>query len=266
MTKASRTGRRAKTTPAEALFITRPKSVSAPRAKRGAKSPDVAVSFTEPGRIVFHSPARFSAWNTAHAREFVELSLGIKEVCEVEIDTVSGSAILGYEGNGNTPAVLRKIAKVYQGELAPDGRPTFSPETFKALPKTQPRLRVFRYGNILSTWELRLHVPGWARLRNALILHKRHFAQFIERELMALIGIHRYKVHTAAGSLTVEFDEKLIHLQQNVLHLDMALAKAPTKPKKVKREDAGLPVATISLGLAAASTFAAPALFPSALH
>ena len=221
------------------------------------------VTFPEPGKIVFHDPSQFHQWSTSATREFVEQSLGIREVREVEIDTLTATATLTYHANGNTPQVMRKIAGVYRGEVPLDAQPTFAAESFEALPKTPPRLRVFRYGQTLSTWELRLKMPGWVRLRNALILNKRHLAKFIERELITLMGVDRYKIHPGAGSITIEFDERLIHLQQIVHHLDLALAKAPVvPPKPPKREDAGLPVATLSLGAAAASTFFVPGLFP----
>ena len=255
--------RQAKQPPAEVLYVTREPAKARRTEKSARPKDDLTVTFPQSGQIAFHSVKRFSGWSNNTAREFVEQSMGIKEVREVEIDSVAKCALVSYDGNGNSRAVLKKIAGVYRGEIPLDGQPVFDLEAFKALPKTQPRLRVFRYGQTLSTWELRLRMPGWVRLRNALILNKRHLAQFIERELMALIGVDRYKMHASAGSITIEFDERLIHLQQLVLHLDMALAKAPANPRKSKREDAGLPVASVSLGLAAASTFAAPALFPA---
>jgi Cu2+-exporting ATPase len=220
-----------------------------------------AISFPEPGRVEFHCKNRFSQWDSARSREFIELSLGIREVREVEIDSVNHTAAVIYRQAPDAPPVVRKIAQVYRGDIAPDFRPTFSPELLRALPKTQPCLRAFRYGEIISTWELRLDLPGWVRLRNALVLNKPHLAQFLERELMGLIGIEHYKFHLRGGSITVEYNPQLIHKQQIVAHLDAALCRAPRRPlKNIAHWD--FPIATTSLAISAGATFFNPLLLP----
>ncbi len=230
----------------------------------GAHSSTVTLSFPEPQRIVFHDPQMFSTWWSAACHAFIEQSFALDEVEEIEIDTMNGAANLRFRPwTGGAGRVLRELARVYRGEHLPKRRPVLEEETLRALPRTLPCLRIYRYGGTLSTWETRLELKGWARLRNPLILNKRHLAQFVERELMGLMGVGRYKFHAGAGSVTIEYDPKLIHLEQIVRRLDMALAKAPAKPPKVKGEGVTLPVATFSLGLAAISTFSAPALLPA---
>ena len=221
------------------------------------------VSFPEKGRVVFHNPRRFSSWRSESTRHFLEASLGVREVNDAEIDTSEGTASLAYEANGNWRAVVEKIAGVYRGEIAPDYSPTLSPEALRVVPGNQSRLRVFRYGQILSTWELRMEMPGWLRLRNALILNKKHLVRFLERELTSMMGITRYKTHAGAGSVTIEYDHNLVHQQQIVHQLDLAMSRAPSRIPKTRRVDAGVPVATASLALATVTTFFAPAMLPA---
>lgn len=222
---------------------------------------DLEVLFPEPGRLEFRSEKRFSTWNNNRCHRFIELSFGIREVREVEVDSFHRSATVLYR-YAETPAqVLRKMAQIYRGNLEPDSRPTLSPELLQALPKSQPTLRAFRYGEVISTWELRMELPGWIRLRNALVLNKPHLAQYLEKELSSLMGIEHHKIHLRGGSITIEFNPQIIHKQQIVSHLDAALCRAPKRPLKQVR-DHDFKIATTSLAVSAVATFFNPGLLP----
>ena len=243
--------------------LTRAKKRRAPAPAKRARNghqPKLTVSFPEPGRLTFHSEDWFSCWSKPRCREFIGLSLGIHEVKEVEIDTFSRTATVAYRP-GTTGKLLEKITHIYQGHREPDSRPTFSPELLRALPKSQPMLRAFRYGEVISTWELRMELPGWIRLRNALVLNKPHLAQYIEKELAGIMGIKHHKIHLRGGSITIEFDPVVIHKQQIVSHLDAALCRAPKRPLRQVR-DYDFKIATTSLVLSATATFFNPALLP----
>ncbi len=223
--------------------------------------PDLSVSVIEPNRIVFHSQSRFGSWRSAVSRKFIEQSLGIREVREVEIDTLRRTATLWFEARGNTKLVLGKIARVYQGEQALELHPTFPADILRVLPKTLYRLRAFRYGEMISTWELRVSLPGWMRLRNALVLNKAHFAEALERELLGLMGVEEFKLHQSAGSISIAFNPSIIRADQVVRHLDLALVKVPVRRKKSSAR-LDFPVATGSLVLSAAATYLVPPLLP----
>ena len=226
----------------------------------------MTLSFPSAGRIVFQDPKIFSSWWNSACKSFIERTFSLKEVRQVEISTIDGQASISYaagEDSGAEAAMLRKLASIYRQEKGAERHPVLEETTLQLLPKSQPSLRIYRYGSTLSTWEPRLQLNGWARLRNPLILNKRHFAQFVERELMALIGIARYEFHASAGSVSIEYDSTLIHLEQIVQHLDLAISKAPARPPKIKSEGVGLPVASVSLACAAASTFFVPAMLPA---
>src|ERR1700692_1484774 len=116
-----------------------------PRQARAVwRRPDLSVSIIQPNRVVFHSQSRFGSWRNAVSRKFLERSFGIPEVREVEIDTLSRTATLSYEANGNARRVLGKIARVYQGEQAVELHPSFPEDILRVLPKTLCRLRAFR--------------------------------------------------------------------------------------------------------------------------
>ncbi len=225
----------------------RSRTLGAPPARAVSKSnswesADLKISFPERGRMVLHSPSRFSSWRTPASRTFVEQSFGAEEVAEVEIDTVARTATVIFDAHCGLRNALRKIAQI-------------------AVPKNLPCLRVFRYGNTISTWEKRFTMPGWIRFRNATVLNKKHLVSLLERELLGIIGIDHYKVHPRAGCITVGFNPRAIHPEQIVRHLDSALAKAPARAPKVK-PDFDFPIASTSLGLSAVATFFVPPLVP----
>ncbi len=229
--------------------------------KRRREVSDFSVTFPEDHRVSFHSGHRFSSWRSQFSREFITRCFSALEVREVEIDTVARTAELLLHPSSHPPDVARKLAKIFRGEVAPDISPVFCAHLQRALPKTQPRLRAFRFGQIISTWELRSSDPKRLRLRNALIINKPYLVKLIEQELMSLLGIENYKVHQRAGSITIDYCCRTIHPQQIVQGLDNAISRAPARQPRTRR-DFDLPIATTSLVLSASATFFVPALLP----
>ncbi|HEY4814132.1 MAG TPA: hypothetical protein VIH58_05605, partial [Chthoniobacterales bacterium] len=160
---------------------------------------ELSASFPESNRIIFYGPTYFASWESDITRKFAELSLGIREVRELEIDTINKTATLSLAENGKK--VLRKIVQVYRGKRRPDLSVTYSPQLIQVLSTKIPRVRLFRYGKTISTWELRVSVPGWIRLRHALVLNKVHLVEALERELLGLMGIEEFRSHRQAGSI-----------------------------------------------------------------
>jgi hypothetical protein len=219
------------------------------------------ISFPEENRVLFHNAHRFSTWRSDFSRDFIVRCFGADEVRQVEIDTVGKNTELVLKGSADRIAVVRKLAKIFRGEIEPDLSPIFTADLHRGLPKTQPRLRAFRFGQIISTWELRSSEERRLRLRNALIINKPYMVKLIEQELMSLLGIENYKVHQRAGSISIDYCPRTIHPQQIVQGLDNAISRAPAKPPKTQH-DFMLPVATTSLVVSASATFFVPAMLP----
>jgi heavy metal translocating P-type ATPase len=224
-------------------------------------SNELSVSFPEANRIIFCGPTYFASWESDTTRKFAELSLGIREVRELEIDTINKTATLSLAENGKK--VLRKIVQIYRGERRPDLAVTYSPKLRRVLSTRIARVRLFRYGKTITTWELRVSVPGWIRLRHALVLNKVHLVEALERELLGLMGIEEFRSHRQAGSISITYNPSVVSTEQIIRRLDEALTKVPKRRKKsVVLSRVGLPVATISLGLSIGATFFFPVLLP----
>jgi heavy metal translocating P-type ATPase len=243
------------------VTISRQKRTVFSTEKPAAKRHDFAVSFPEDGTLLFHNGHRFSTWRSDFVREFIVHCFGAAEVRQVEIDTVARNAELVLRPESNRKEVLLKLARIFRGEARPDLTPVFSVDLHRGLPKTQPRLRAFRFGQIISTWELRASQPRRLRLRNALIINKPYMVKLIEQEMMGLLGIENYKFHQRAGSISIDYCPRTIHPQQIVQGLDNAISKAPARPPRTRR-DFSLPVASTSLVVSASATFFVPGLLP----
>ena len=223
---------------------------------------DLEISCEAPGEIRFHSRARFAAWQNDWVRQFVETSFAVRAVRAVEVDPFFFEARVYHDGTDAPKAVLEKLARVFRGLDVPETPAAFSAETFDALPASLPRLRAFRHGAAVSTWELRAEEPGLVRLGNPLVLNKEHLVHRIERELVGLLGIERFRLHPVLGALTVEFRPGAIHVEQIVVHLDAALARRIDGEPEPRRPDNSLGIATASLAVAAGATFVLPILRP----
>jgi hypothetical protein len=184
------------------------RSVRPARGRRFRQKPtrpkkDFDILFPEPGKFAFHSPARFRVWASDWVRNFIEASFSLPEVVEVEVDTFTETATLSFGQPANGEELLKKLAQVFRGDLQPEARAVFAADVFRAIPKSVPRLRTFRHGETISTWQMRHEGAGLIRLRNALILNKPNFVQRLERALLGLAGVDYFKFHPFAGTLTV---------------------------------------------------------------
>ena len=121
-------------------------------------------------------------------------------------------------------------------------------------------VRVYRYGSILSTWAVKHETEGRIRFQNLALHRKRELCQAIERELMNVPGVDSYQTNDLTASVLIYYNNRqiqkhqLIEILDEVLHKSENIGKTPT--------DLDLPLATTSLGLAAAIEFLAPVFIP----
>jgi hypothetical protein len=124
-------------------------------------------------------------------------------------------------------------------------------------------IRYFRYGTIVTHWEIKHELPGRLRLKNPLIHRKAELCQALERELMSVLGIDYFKTSPLTSTVLVQYDRKQLSREQIVEILETALLSAE-HPSKQDTVDLQLPLCTASVPLAAVAQFAAPALLPAA--
>ncbi len=116
---------------------------------------------------------------------------------------------------------------------------------------------------VLSGWEVKLDRPGRLRLKNAVLYRKCDLCHAIERELMTVTGIDKYKTNSINCRVQVDYDPRHLTRDHVVEILEAALARAE-HPTKLDRLDLRMPICTVSLPLAAVAQFAFPPLLPVA--
>jgi heavy metal translocating P-type ATPase len=124
-------------------------------------------------------------------------------------------------------------------------------------------IRYFRYGTIVTHWEIKHELPGRLRLKNPTLHRKEELCQALERELMNVLGIDYFKINPLTSTVLVQYDRKQLSREQIVEILETALVNAQY-PSQKDKVDLHLPLCTASVPLAAVAQFAAPALLPAA--
>ena len=67
-------------------------------------------------------------------------------------------------------------------------------------------IRYFRYGTIVTHWEIKHELPGRLRLKNPLIHRKEELCQAIERELTGVLGIDYFKTNPLTNTVLIQYD------------------------------------------------------------
>jgi Cu2+-exporting ATPase len=125
------------------------------------------------------------------------------------------------------------------------------------------QVRFFRYGSVVTNWEIKHEIPGRLRVRNPLIHRKSDLCQAIERELMSVLGVESYKTNPLTATVLVHYDPGELTRDQIIEIVDGALVAAE-HPVTKDRPDLQLPLCTVSIPLAAVAQFSVPGLLPVA--
>ena len=124
-------------------------------------------------------------------------------------------------------------------------------------------VRYFRQDTIVTGWEIKQESPGRLKLKNPVLYRKVELCQAIERELMSVLGVDKYKTSPLTSTVVVDYDPRELTRIQVIEIVDSALENAE-HPTELDKLDLHLPICTASLPLAAVAQFAFPPLLPVA--
>jgi heavy metal translocating P-type ATPase len=255
------TGRRKRTAPRAAAADAR-RQIRSDRSRSGLTTPP-AIFFPGPGRIRFASKEFFSNPRGSFAREFFERAFIAPEVYQVEIDGPKARAEIWFRTNdAANPSLTKKIAhNLAHGARSALGNRRLAlifPSNFNE--SNEQLVRLCRYGQRLSTWEVKHEIEGRLRLHNPALFRKRELCDAIERELMNALGVERYFTNDLTSSALIYYDPRQIQKHQIIAILDDAIRNAEDIGRSPV--DLDLPICTVSAGLAITSTFFVPVLAP----
>ena len=248
---------------------------------------DIAVSFPDSGTIRLESQFLFADPDHPTCRRLLERVFQAQVITRITIAPNSAWAELSY-----CPRQFRleDVVKVVTSLLAAEsreqpcdaclqktaqygrltsGQPVVAAcKSLRISPSQTARdfrgtVRYYRRGSAVTGWEILSELPGRLRLRNLVLLRRSPICRAVERELTSVLGIGRFKTNPLTGTLLLHHDPRLLSLEQVIEILDSALVRLEP-PAKPDDPDTNLPICTVSVPLAAAAQFAAPALLPVA--
>lgn len=215
----------------------------------------MAISYPRPGCLRLNNVRLFSTPEGEECRKFVSIIFQIPEVYEVEISASKASAEIRFDKSCAPQEFARKVGE--QLSLAQSDSQALAVREFKTDWKGDAQ--IYRHETVVSTWKVASDFPGRIRLRNARLFRKKRLCQDIERELMTVYGIQRFKVNSVTCSVLVYYDSDAIDNAQLIEFLEKTLQQAEEHPhvEKNKRE---LLICTVALGLSAMAQFVFPIL------
>jgi heavy metal translocating P-type ATPase len=222
---------------------------------------DIRVFFPEAGIIRVESETIFSQLDGALCRRFLQAALRLRAIEDATFAPAPRPSVdLHYDERQHRRTkildgldfVLRASAQVRR------------PMAVAAAIAARDHHGVVRYGRTagrITGWRAEHERVGAIRLNNPVLHRKRALCEAIERELMSVLGVHRYNTDSLKCRVDIEYDPRRISVAQLVEILDTALATTehPAQLDKIDRE---LTLCTASLPLAAVAQFAAPVLLP----
>ena len=120
-----------------------------------------------------------------------------------------------------------------------------------------------QHENIVSGWQIISRQTGSVKLKNPALFRKSSYCEAIERELMSVLGVDRYKTHTLRCTVQVDYDPRRLSVTNIIEIIDSALVNAD-RQDALDKLDLDLALCTVSLPLAATAQLAFPPLMPVA--
>jgi Cu2+-exporting ATPase len=206
------------------------------------------ISYPRADCVRIRDVSFFARPEDRECRRFVAALFLLPEVQSVEISTARSMAEVRFDRPIGSAEIARRI-----GNLAvPEG----SGRQLPALRvDDKGRALVLRHGPVLSTWTVASDLSNRLRVRNSRLFRKKKLCHEVERELMTVLGIERFKVNPMTGSVLIHYDSNAIDKAQILEFLDQTLQNAEGQPTTDTNKHELL-LCTATMGIAAVGQFA----------
>lgn len=213
----------------------------------------MGISYPRPGYLRLTRTELFLAPEGEECRKFVSILFQIPEVYEIEISASKASAEIRFDKSCSPEEFAHKVNE--QLSVLPSDARSLALRELKADWKGQ--VHIYRHDTVVSTWKVASDLPGRIRLRNQRLFRKKRLCQDVERELMTVFGIERFKVNPLTCSVLVYFNEQAVDKAQLLEFLEKTLQNAEEHPH-VEPRRYELLIATGSLAISALAQFMFP--------
>ena len=243
--------------------------MESPSSTSGLTAPaEPRIQFPRPGLLRILNSDLFNSTDSASFESFVRRVFNTPEIIGLSIPKAGALfADIHYDSQKSPKEILAALSGHFDAEVT--AAPSEKGETGTVISPVaiaQDRhgaVAYHRYQNRVTGWEVQKESTGFIQLKNTAIYRKSSLCEGIERELMSVLGVDRYKTSTLFSTVQVHFDPRRL-TSANILEIvDAALAGAEYQDV-LDKLDLDLPICTLSLPVAAAAQLAFPPLMPVA--
>src|ERR1044071_618238 len=211
------------------------------------------------GRLVVRDVPFLGTPDAADFRLFVAVLFALEEVREIRIATKQCATEIFLDPSVATAAFARNLTARLKAKKK--GAPLELP----LRPDANGVVRIHRNGGAISTWRVASDVPGGLRVRNERLFRRKKLCHDVERELMTVIGVDRFKTSALGCSILIHYDTRRVGRNELIAVLDEILHEAEEHPHADAHKYEML-LCSGAVLLASATQPVAPALFiPAAI-
>ena len=196
--------------------------------------------------------------------QFLRYVFTLTEVHWVEIDRNLSTASIHYDTRRfGLAEFLQRLATALRGSM-PAHAGVVSKYLKQDLRQATGRVRIQRFGTVLTTWEIIHDRPGRIRLRNRTVHRDAALANRLRGVIENLAGVIECAVWPVSGSVLIRFDPGLTSAANLLQVLDHARSVPPLPEQTaISPKPADFGLANSSLALAVAGEMVAPLLLPA---
>jgi heavy metal translocating P-type ATPase len=224
-------------------------------------SSKLKISYLKPGRLQLRNVDLLLFPDQPECQKFLAGLLQVPEIRAIEVSTSQATAYINFDRQCPPGNFLRRVGE----ELLQRGSHQASPKVRILRADDSGQIYLYRHGSIVSSWKVVSSLHGRIRARNSRLSRKKALCHCIERELMSVLGIERFRVNPVSCSVLVLFDTDLINEAQILELLEETLLNAEDQLSAEKNKHELL-LCTVAVGLSVVAQFLFPILIvPSAI-
>jgi cation transport ATPase len=232
--------------------------------EKPCSSSDVGVSWSD-GAIRLRDKELFGEQPGELCVIFLRRVFTLDEVKRVEIDRDQSTAQIHYEpGHIELSDILHRLASAIHSRIPRDATTLSDGIVTKDLSGSLRRIKIQRFGKVLTTWDIVHDRPGRIRLRHETIRGDAILARRIQEDVENGSGVIACSVWQLTGSVLIRFDPGLTNPSRLLRILDRArLTPTSSNDKLLNPKPRGFGLANTSVAMAVTGEVAAPILLPA---
>lgn len=217
------------------------------------------ITFPKNGHLLIKGARLLSDPGSNEFARFLAGLFMVPEVRQVAIRSRQSSASIRFDDRLSAGQFVERIRRIALNDAGTEAHVESLPRLGASSVDARGEVRLYREGDLVTGWQIASELPSRIRLRHPRLYRCKALCQDVERELVGIHGIERFKSNPATGSVLIHFDHRHIGKRELIRTLDAVIAQA-AEDKAQDRENRELVLCTAAVALSASAQFAYPAL------